>query len=277
MPGVFRHRFELQHYRGSFLVPSKSGAIEVTPSPAVLTLALFAPTVVAGGHQLITPITATLTLLTFAPAVVVNQIVTPGPASLIVTMFAAAVSISDHVTVTPGTATVVLTPWAPSVAVSNHLTVVPGAASLTLTPWAPTIQIGGSVTAEPPPAGLVVTGFPPTVVIAEHETPIIIYGGDDAPRKRRKRTEQAPHAHFFQDIEHTVHRLLHPEEHAASRETPVSVGTDEPERRYDTLVRSAQDSHESLQALGHIRRELDAYLEARRAEEEEEDAMLMLL
>lgn len=109
------------------------------------------------------------------------------------------------------------------------------------------------------------------------EPAVILYGGDDAPRKRRKRRERDD---FFQQIERTIHALLHPVEAtpmagAASPDAAADIGN--LEREYQALVGLAQESHESLQALGQIRRDIDAYIEAKRAEEEEEEAIMLML
>lgn len=215
-----------------------AGGVESIPTTASLTITRFAPTVVASDHTIVTPGIASLTLTAFVPVVVA----------------------SDHHAVTPGAASLVVTPFTPSVTASDHRTAIPGTASLTLTAFAPMVE--GSMDA----------------------VPVGIIGGDDAPRTRRTRTKEAPREHFFTEVERTIHQLLHPEERVAARETPASVGTDdvagprpdEWERHYDTLVGLAQASHESLHALGDIRRDLDAYLEARRADDEEDELILML-
>lgn len=109
------------------------------------------------------------------------------------------------------------------------------------------------------------------------EPAVILYGGDDAPRQRKRRKEQ-PREDFFKEIEHTIHRLIHPETEPDTREADVRPheASEELERQYQALVGLAQESHESLQALGHIRREIDAYIAKRKEEDDEEDLLMLL-
>ena len=101
---------------------------------------------------------------------------------------------------------------------------------------------------------------------------VVIYGGDDAPRTRRARKEQYD---LFQDMERTVHRLLHPEPEAA----PVAqIDTDAARRAVDELVVLAQGQHALLQRVAAIRAELQAYEAQRQAmlEQDEEDALIWM-
>lgn len=102
---------------------------------------------------------------------------------------------------------------------------------------------------------------------------VILYGGDDAPRrKRRKRKTEE----FYHDIERTIHALMHPTE-AAVRESVEPVKADLGHKLEELLV-LAQKSHESLRALGEIKRQVDAIARERYAQElEEEDELLMFL
>jgi len=106
---------------------------------------------------------------------------------------------------------------------------------------------------------------------------VILYGGDDAPRQRKRRKER-PREDFFKEIERTIHCLIHPEAEPGTREAVIQPheAREELERQYQALMGLAQESHESLQALGHIRREIDAYIAKRKEEDDEEDLLMLL-
>lgn len=118
-------------------------SVEVTPTPASLTLIRFAPTVTVSGNQEVTPGTATLTVTRFAPTVATPRNIMPGPATLTATRFAPTVQTPKNVV--PGPATLTATRFAPTIAVSGSQSVEPVTAILTLNRFAPTV-----VTSNPP-------------------------------------------------------------------------------------------------------------------------------
>lgn len=279
MSGIFRRRFESRLYRQAPCIPSKTASanIEVTPGAASLTLTTFAPVVLVSDHKVVTPGVAALTLTTFAPAVLIGQNVVPDTASLTITTFAATVAITNHITVIPGATSLTLTTFAPIVTVSDHKIVTPGVASLTLTTFAPTVIAGGSVVVTPNTASLTLTMFAPTVEVSIDDVPVIVIGGDDAdaPRTRKRRKERREP---FQEIEKTIHALLHPEQAVSVSEAGEvhARGVDEHARRaVDELLVLAKGQHDLIQRATALRAELRAIDEARERmlEQDEEDAL----
>jgi hypothetical protein len=105
------------------------------------------------------------------------------------------------------------------------------------------------------------------------EPSIVIYGGDDAPRKKRKRRD------IFKDVEHTIHQLLHPETEQAVVSAPSVATIPSIDEKLQDLLALAQGSHELLQRVARIRAEVDAaqvaHLKAR--EEDDEETLMWLL
>lgn len=104
---------------------------------------------------------------------------------------------------------------------------------------------------------------------------VILVGGDDAPRKRkRKRREQHE---LFQELEATVHALLHPDSAVeAPEEVQASLDSGTARQIVDELVVLAQGQHQLMQRAAAIREELTR-LETARREQDEEDEFLMFL
>lgn len=132
-----------------------SSAMVVTPGTASLTIATFAPVVLA--PLTVTPGVASLTITTFSPTILTPVQVTPGVASLTLTTFAPVVT--QGMTVTPGTASLVLTAFAPLVLTPRVVT--PGTVSLAIQTFAPSVLTVVEVT--PGTLSLVITGYVPTV------------------------------------------------------------------------------------------------------------------
>ncbi len=122
--------------------------------------------------------------------------------------------------------------------------------------------------------------FVDTPIPPEPDPPtVIIYGGDDAPRKKKRK--EAPREDFFKAIERSIHALLHPEEvqdtqDESRADTQGAVNPSDLERQYQALVGLAEDNHRSLQALGVIRQEIDAYIAKREQEERDDEEFLMM-
>lgn len=113
---------------------------------------------------------------------------------------------------------------------------------------------------------------------AEVAEPVILIGGDDAPRKRRRRKERHD---LFQEIEKTVYALLHPEPSVPRPEAePVHVGRvdDRARRAVDELLVLAQGQHDLLQRAAALRMELGEIEAAhnRMLEQDEEDALIWM-
>jgi hypothetical protein len=232
----------------------------------------------ASGTEVI-PGTASLTLTTFAPTVTVtaNQNVTPGPATLTLTTFAPTVSTPRNVI--PGTAALTLTTFAPTVSTGNNIEVIPGSASLTLQTFAPTVQAGNNIEVIPGTASLTLTTFAPTVEASIDDIPVIIIGGDDAPRKRRRK-EQDFNA-IYREIEATVHRLLYPEPDALPEAVDEYQAAREARRDLDELAVLAEGQHALLQRAAALRSDLQRIEESRERtraalEQDEEDALIWM-
>jgi hypothetical protein len=236
------------------------GAANVTPGKATVTITAFAPTVTVSNNVVVTPGKSTVTITSFAPTVLTPRTVTPGTATATITAFAPTVTTSNNIVITPGKATVTITAFAPTVTTSNNIVITPGKATVGITSFAPAVDIS--------------TG----------DVPIIIIGGDDAPRRRRKKRKEPEHEDLFKQIERTIHALLHPDEERRDQAASGPVAELQPsqstaaalEAEYAALLGLAEESHQSLQALGRIRREIDQYI-ARQNEEEEEASLMMFL
>jgi hypothetical protein len=228
----------------------------VIPGTAALTLTTFAPTVTVTANKNVVPGTATLTITRFAPTVSTPRNVTPGLAALTLTTFAPTVSAGGNVEVVPGRASLILTTFAPTVA--TPLTVIPGPATLTL------------------------TTFHPTVETSIDDIPVILIGGDDAPRKRRRK-EKDRHD-LFREIENTIHELLHPAPVVeAAEEVPAGRETGAVRRALDELLILAEGQHDLLQRAASLRAEVSATeakrqqeLHQRALEQDEEDALIWM-
>lgn len=103
------------------------------------------------------------------------------------------------------------------------------------------------------------------------EPAVIVYGGDDAPRKRARRKERRD---LFREIEQTVHALLHPPADVAVSK-PVEVKA---KQAVDELLVLAQGQHDLLQRAARLRSEVNELesLRQRMLEQDEEDAMLWM-
>lgn len=215
-----------QHIATSYSGILSNASIEVTPTPASLSLSTFAPSVATPRN--VVPSTAALTLSSFAPSVAVDT------------------------SVTPTTTALTITTYEPSVVATTHYNAIPSPASLTITTYAPTVQA---------------QGLPTTSVI---------YGGDDAPRRKKRKKEPTPHD-IYQDVAKTVYELLHPE--AATTETAgAPARTDRTlERRdlsqkLDELVVLAKGEHTLLQRASRLRAELAQYEQMQRQRILDDDA-----
>src|SRR5574343_441605 len=273
----------------------------VTPSTASLTLTTFAPAIVLG--TVVTPGTASLTLTTFAPSLVFGTVVTPSTTALTLTTFAPTVTVSDNKTATPSTVALTLTTFAPTVTASDHktvtpstaalalttfaptivtpVTVTPDTAGLTLTTFAPTASITAGTTVVPSTAALTITTYAPTVDVSIDSFPVVLIGGDDAPRKKPK-TKKERHD-LFREMEATIHSLLHPDTLEVGAGSPAGLQTavvvsPTVDVRVRELVDLAQGQHDLLQRAAVLQRQVDA-IQARRQrelEQDEEDALLWL-
>lgn len=103
--------------------------------------------------------------------------------------------------------------------------------------------------------------------------PVIIYGGDDAPRKKRKRRD------IFKDLEHTIHQLLYPEAEPDVVSAPVAAATPTINEKLQELLALAQGSHELLQRAAQLRAEVAAAHAAQQLalEEDDEETLIWLL
>ena len=106
------------------------------------------------------------------------------------------------------------------------------------------------------------------------EPTVVLIGGDDAPGAKRKR-RKADHD-LFQEIESTVHALLHPAPVEAPAISPVVP--ESARRAVDELVVLAQGQHDLLQRAAALRAELREYEAQRQAllEQDEEDALIWM-
>lgn len=109
------------------------------------------------------------------------------------------------------------------------------------------------------------------------EPAVIIYGGDDAPRKRRRK--EPTYATLFREIESTIHTLLHPEtveDQLAAVDPADDLASERLRRQIDELVVLAQGQHALLQRAARLRAQLADFEAQRREAEQEEDDVLML-
>lgn len=254
--------------------------VDVTPTVASLTITTYAPTVQTSGNQEVTPPSATLTTTRYAPTVTAPRDVIPGVASLATTLYAPNVETPRDVL--PGTRALTTTRYAPTVAVTAHVNVLPSPATVTTTSFAPTVTVQQqNPNVIPSSATLTLTSYAPVVSIAAPEPTVIIVGGDDAPKKKKRK--EAPREDVFKQIEATIHHLLHPEEAdladssgSVGEETTPDRRADELERAYQKLVGLAQESHRHLQDLRAIRQEINAYLAKRQQDEIDDEEFLMM-
>lgn len=250
----------------------------VIPDTATVTITLYAPTVLATALQNVTPGTASVTMTAYAPTVFASdpKDVTPGTATGTITLYAPTVFASDLKNVTPGTASVSLTASAPTVGASDHKTVTPGAATMTTATYLPTVTTTAHQFAFPLPASLVTTRYAPEVAAASDEVAVIIYGGDDARKPRRK---SKTFRELFQEVEQTIHALVSPEPEQADA---VELATPDAVWALDTkleeLLALAAASHDALQQVARLRRDADAIQHAwtaqREAEAEDEELLM---
>lgn len=115
------------------------------------------------------------------------------------------------------------------------------------------------------------------------EPAVILIGGDDAPRRRRKPRTRKEQYDLFREMEATIHSLLHPdtlEVGAGSPAGPQTAVVVSPtvDVRVRELVDLAQGQRDLLQRAAVLQRQVDA-IQARRQrelEQDEEDALLWL-
>jgi hypothetical protein len=92
-------------------------------------------------------------------------------------------------------------------------------------------------------------------LVTDAEPAVVVYGGDDAPRKRRRSRKER--RDLFRDMEQTVHALLHPEPlNESAGEMVPAVDTMEAQRVIDELVAVAEGQHALLQRVAALRTEL---------------------
>lgn len=110
------------------------------------------------------------------------------------------------------------------------------------------------------------------------EPTVILTGGDDAPRRKRRRKERTFHD-FARELEATIHGLLHPAPVDDRQETPPpSLSPDAAERALNELVVLAHGQHARLQQVAALRTDLHKILAVRdrMLEQDEEDALLWM-
>jgi hypothetical protein len=144
-------------------VKAAGGGTTVTPATRALSLATFAPTVTATAHQLLTPSPASLTTARFAP--VLRLGLTAGPATLTSSSFAPQLRLG----VTVPAAALTLATFAPTVTATAHQVLTPSTASLTLTTFAPTVTAAAGLTLVPATAALALTALAPAVSVTAHQ------------------------------------------------------------------------------------------------------------
>ncbi len=134
----------------------------VIPAQKSLTLASFAPTVLASISAI--PSTIALTINTFAPRSSVNVKVVPSTTSL--TISSHAPSLTTRINITPGTKSLGLSAFAPRSAV--HIRVIPTTKSLALTSFAPSLRSA----VIPPTANLALSSLAPVVLATINPAPL---------------------------------------------------------------------------------------------------------
>lgn len=106
------------------------------------------------------------------------------------------------------------------------------------------------------------------------EPAVIIYGGDDAPRTKRKRRRDV-----FHDMEQTIHALLHPVVDAVDDAPVPVVPAPAIESQLQALLALAGESHGLLQRAGRLRADLAAFeaqQEEARLRADEEDMLMWM-
>lgn len=157
------------------------------------------------------------------------------------------------------------------IASSASIEVTPTPASLTITTYAPTVVVTTHYNAIPSPASLTITTYAPTVQVQGLPTTSVIYGGDDAPRKRKR---QRTYQDLFHEIEQTIHQLIAPSEESETNIPPDSTPVPQQKalsQALDELVELAQGQHALLQQAAALQARLDALAEERRRRFIEED------
>ena len=103
--------------------------------------------------------------------------------------------------------------------------------------------------------------------------PVIVYGDGDAPRKKRKRRD------IFQDIERTIHQLLHPDPEPDMAPTPMAAPAAEIDTKLQELLALAQGSHDLLQRAAKLRAEVAAAQAADllAREQDDEETLIWLM
>lgn len=100
----------------------------------------------------------------------------------------------------------------------------------------------------------------------------VIYGGDDAPRKRK---HQRTYHDLFREIEQTIHNLVDPPEDVrepAEAVAQVPETTQEVKRAIEELVELAAGQHALLQQAASLRADLAQWEANRRRFLEEDEA-----
>jgi hypothetical protein len=111
----------------------------------------------------------------------------------------------------------------------------------------------------------------------EPEPTVIIYGGDDAPRKRRRKRKTQDE--LFRELEATIHEVLHPAPVDAAQEAaPAILETGSARRVVDELLVLAEKQHRFVQQAAALRAEIRALEDAARLriEQDEEDALIWM-
>lgn len=106
------------------------------------------------------------------------------------------------------------------------------------------------------------------------EPAVIIYGGDDAPRTKRRRRRDV-----FQDMEQTIHALLHPVVDVVDDAPVPVVSAPAIESQLHALLALAGESHGLLQRAGRLRADLaalEAQQEEARLRADEEDMLMWM-
>jgi hypothetical protein len=140
-----------------------SSPTEVLPGFGALTLAGFAPSVVATNHKNVLPAVGELAATGFSPSVVINVISQPALGEISLAGFSTSVAVTNHLNVSAGVGALVATGFEPSVSVTDHKNVLPSLGELSLAGFSPIITISDHKVINTGLGEILFTGFHPTV------------------------------------------------------------------------------------------------------------------
>lgn len=154
---------------GMYAIYAKvSVARNITAGLGELTMAGFAPSVVATNNKNIAAGLGELTITGFSPTVSVsnNLNVSADFGALTITGFEPTVSVTANLNVTPDVGSLTFTGFSPTVTATDHKNILPDTGVITFTGFAPTIHTPVNVSVNT--GEIIFTGFEPTISIGNN-------------------------------------------------------------------------------------------------------------